>query len=82
MIDGLLERALHVPVWILSLGNAVVSVEELEAKMVKHGRRTKAIALRYQHLPAVATEEKKRGNREFLVMGVDDSSALVKGEAA
>ena len=82
MIDGLLERALHIPVWILSLGNAVVSVEELEAKMAKHGRWTKAIALKYQHLPAVATEEKKRENREFLVVGVDESSALVRGEAA
>jgi hypothetical protein len=30
-----------------------------------------AIALRYQHLPAVATEEKKRANREFLVVGWD-----------
>jgi len=71
MLDGLFERAVHIPIWILSLGNAVVSVEELEAKMVKHGRRTKAIALRYQHLPAVAADEKKRDNREFIVVGVD-----------
>ena len=82
MIDGLFDRAGHIPIWILSLGNAVVGVEDLEAKMLKHGRRTKAIALKYQHLPAVATEEKKRENREFLVIGVDKSSALVKGEAA
>lgn len=73
MLDGLFERARHIPVWILSLGTAVVSVEELEAKMTKHGRRTKAIALRYQHLPAVATDEKKRENREFVVLGVDPS---------
>ncbi len=83
MLDTVFERATHIPVWVLSLGNAVVGIEELEAKMARHGRRTKAIALRYQHLPAVATEEKKAANREFLVIGVDPASALVtKGEAA
>lgn len=78
MLDGLFERARHIPIWVLSLGNAVVSVEELESKMAKHGRRTKAIALKYQHLPAVATEEKKRTNLELLVVGVDPDSALVR----
>jgi len=83
LLDGLFERAQHIPVWILSLGNAVVSLEELESKMTRLGRRTKAVALKYQHLPAVATEEKKRENREYLVIGVDPDSALVrKGEAA
>jgi hypothetical protein len=81
-IDGLFERATHVPIWILSLGNAVVGVEELESKMAKHGRRVKSIALRYQHLPAVATEEKKATNQEFIVVGVDDEAALIKGVAA
>ena len=82
MLDGLFERAVHIPIWILSLGNAVVSVEELEGKMVKHGRRVKAIALKYQHLPAVATDEKKATNKEFIVVGVDPESALGNGEAA
>jgi len=82
MIDGLLERAQHIPIWILSLGNAVVGVEELEAKMAKHGRQVKSIALRYQHLPAVATEEKKRENKEFIVVGVDPDAALTRGAAA
>ena len=82
MLDTLFERATHIPIWILSLGNAVVGVEELEAKMVKHGRYTKAIALKYQHLPAVSTQEKKETNREFLVIGVDPASSLLKGVAA
>ncbi len=76
MIDGLFERAQHIPVWILSLGNAVVSVEDLEAKMLRFGRRVKSIQLRYQHLPAVATQEKKATNLEFLVVGVDEEALL------
>jgi len=71
MLDTLFERAQHIPVWLLSLGNAVVGIDELESKMSRLGRSTRAIALKYQHLPAVATEEKKRDNREFLVVGWD-----------
>jgi hypothetical protein len=78
LLDTLFERATHIPVWVLSLGNAVVTIEELEAKMAKHGRKTKCIAIAYQHLPAVSTEEKKRENREFLVIGWDPEAALVR----
>lgn len=78
LLDTLFENATHIPVWLLSLGNAVVGIEELEAKMSKHGRQTKAIALKYQHLPAVATREKKETNREFLVVGWDPNAPLLR----
>lgn len=76
MIDRLLERGQHIPIWALSFGNAVASLDELEGKMARLGRVTKAIAIRYQHLPAVATREKKEMNREFLLIGVDPQSTL------
>jgi len=78
MLDTLFARASHIPIWLLSLGNAVVGIEELEAKMARLGRRTRAISLRYQHLPAVATEEKKAANREFLVVGWDPEAILTR----
>ena len=78
MIDGLLERAVHIPVWVLSLGNAVVGIDELEQKMARLGRKTRAIELRYQHLPAVATAEKKAANKEFLVVGWDPESPVLR----
>jgi hypothetical protein len=71
MLDSLFERAQHIPLWILSLGNAVVGIEELEAKMARLGRETRSLEIHHQHLAAVATEEKKAANREFLVVGVD-----------
>ncbi len=76
LIDGLFERAAHIPIWILSLGNAVVSLGELEGKMARLGRATRAIEIAYQHLPSIATEEKKEHNREFLVIGHDPRAAL------
>ena len=74
MIDELFERAKHIPVWLLSLGNAVVTIAELEEKMARLGRKTRAIEIKYQHLPAVATQEKKDRNREFLVVGWDPAA--------
>jgi hypothetical protein len=71
MLDLLFERAQHIPLWILSLGNAVVGLDDLESKMKRLGRETRALEIHHQHLAAVATEEKKRQNREFLVVGVD-----------
>jgi 16S rRNA G966 N2-methylase RsmD len=76
MIDTLLQRATHIPIWVLSFGNAVASLDELEGKMTRLGRVTKAIAIRYQHLPAIATAEKKRANREYLLIGVDPETTL------
>ena len=78
MLDTLFSRAQHIPIWLLSLGNAVVGIEELEAKMSRLGRATHSIVLRYQHLPAVATEKKKKANREFLVVGWDPEAPLLR----
>jgi hypothetical protein len=74
VIDQLLERAAHIPIWLLSFGNAAVGIDDLEQKMSRLGRTTKAIEIDYQHLPAVATEEKKATNREFLVVGWDEQA--------
>jgi hypothetical protein len=71
MLDTLFERAQHIPVWLLSLGNAVVGLDDLEAKMTRFGRQTRAIEIKYKHLPAVATAQKNKENREFLVVGWD-----------
>ena len=81
MIDGLFERAMHIPVWLLSLGNAVATLSELEEKMRRCGRATRAIEIKHQHLASVATEEKKEKNREFLVVGWDTASELL-GESS
>jgi adenine-specific DNA-methyltransferase len=78
MIDALLERAVHIPIWLLSLGNEVVRLEDLEEKMRRFGRETKALEIQHQHLEAVATEAKKKRNREFLVIGWDPDSELLK----
>ena len=78
MLDTLFERAMHIPVWLLSLGNAVVGIEELAEKMTRLGRETRSIAIKYAHLPAVATEEKTAANKEFLVVGWDPDAPVLR----
>ncbi len=82
MIDGLFERAGHVPIWLLSLGNAVVTIDELAEKMRRLGRETRAIEIAYQHLPSIATDEKKATNREYLVVGWDPAAELLARRSA
>ena len=78
MIDGLLKTAQHIPIWLLSLGNEVVGIDELAEKMRRLGRETKALEIKHQHLASVATEEKKARNREFLVVGWDPAAELFR----
>lgn len=77
LLDQVLERATHIPVWVLSLGNATVTIEELEAKMRKHGREVRSTSMQYAHKPSVSKEESRRTNREFIVLGVDRESELL-----
>lgn len=78
MIDELLRRASHMPVWVLSFGNAAVDLHELERKMKALGRETRATAVRYAHKVSIASEEKKAANREFVVVGWDPEAVLLR----
>ena len=82
MIDGLLQQARHIPIWLLSLGNAVVTIGELEEKMRRLGRETRSIEIKYAHLPSVATAEKNEANREFLVVGWDPTAPIFREAGA
>lgn len=70
-LDRLLESAVHIPLWVVSYGNEAVGVDVLEEKMRRFGRNVRSLAIPYKHLPAVATQDKKNRNREFLVLGAD-----------
>jgi len=74
LLDTLFESAQHIPIWILSFGNAVITIEELASKMTRLGRQTRTVSLHYKHMPALAGPEKRRSNREFLVVGWDQEA--------
>jgi len=78
MLDLLFDQAKHIPVWILSLGNAEVTLEELEQRMRRHGREVRSTAVKYMHKASVASEEKRQQNREFILVGWDPESPLLR----
>ncbi|MBU2689734.1 MAG: hypothetical protein KJ970_02325, partial [Candidatus Eisenbacteria bacterium] len=80
MIDGLFKQAKNIPVWVLSLGNAEVTLGELEQKMRGYGREVKATEIRYQHKPSQSSAEKRQQNREFILVGWDPESALLQDQ--
>ena len=78
LVDEILKRAAHIPIWVLSFGNAAVDLQDLEAKMKTLGRETRATAVRYAHKASIASAEKIETNREFVVVGWDPTSTLVR----
>ena len=78
LIDTLLERAKHIPLVVVSFGNEAVSLQELEQKMVRHGRATRAIEVPYARLAALSKGEKSSRDRELLVLGWDPESVLLR----
>ncbi len=73
-MDRVLERAQHITLWVISFGQETLSLGDLEAKVVKLGRRTHSIAVKYSRLAALAKEAKRESDREHLVIGWDDEA--------
>ena len=67
-LDELLESAAAAPLLVLSYGGPTVSLDELEALVARHRPVLRALAVPYPHLQSVATEQKNRENREYLIV--------------
>jgi hypothetical protein len=68
-IDELLDACRHIPVLILSLGNALSDEEGVRALVSRHRRVLRVLSVPYRHYGAVASSSKSAGNREFLALG-------------
>lgn len=66
-LDNLLDQSKSIPTWVLSYGNAVLSLEELIAKVKQHvpQRTVLGFAQAYTHMPQVS---KNTLNQELLVI--------------
>ena len=67
-LDELLEASSRVPLLALSYGGPRVTLETLTATVERHRTVLRAIAIPYPHLPALATEEHRHANCEYLVI--------------
>lgn len=71
-LEELFAAARHVPTWVISYGNAVLSAGELAALIGRFKRHVTVEEIRHAHLAALASEESKARNREVLVRAWGD----------
>ena len=68
LVERLFERTTHVPLTILSYGNAEASLEELVAVVRQHRSKVEPHEIQYRHMQNRASKQKNEANREFLVV--------------
>lgn len=78
LLDGMLAKAVHIPVWIMSLNNAVVPISEIEEKMAAAGRAVHATEIKclyslggWAREDGSTWEDGKRKAAEYLLLSWD-----------
>jgi site-specific DNA-adenine methylase len=68
LLTELFRACAHIPVWMVSLNNAALSLPELEELIRRHRTNVRSVEVPYRHLGSIASEEKNGQNREFVVL--------------
>lgn len=71
LLPELFDACRHIPVWLISLNNAALELEELLDLVRRHRPNVRPIEVPYRHLGSIATREKNERNREFIVLATD-----------
>ncbi len=70
-LAAMFAAAEHVPIWIVSLNNARLSLEQLLDLIRPQRPTTQALEVPYRHLGSIATEAKNASNKEFIVLATE-----------
>ncbi len=68
LLGELFRACRHIPVWLVSLNNAALELDELQDLIRPHRSNVTAVQVRYRHLASIASEEKNAKNKEFIVL--------------
>jgi len=71
-LQELFEAAGHIPIWAISMGNAVYGEAELASMLGRRRRNVSSLAVPYRHLAGLAGRGKNEANREFIFVAWDD----------
>lgn len=72
LLGNVCEASKHIQTIIISMGNAggkLDCLREVEEIVARSGRSVKSYRIKYAHLGAVASEEHKAKNQEYLIVG-------------
>lgn len=67
-LEELFHAASHIPVWLMSLNNAVLTLDQLLDLVRCHRPEVKAAQVPYRHLGSIASEVKNESNREYVIL--------------
>jgi hypothetical protein len=67
-LGELFQAATHIPAWLISLNNAVLTLDQLLELIRPHRPEVRAVEVPYRHLGSIASEEKNETNREYIVL--------------
>ncbi len=71
LLGELLQACRHIPVWLVSLNNAALELDELQDLIRPYRPNINAIQVPYRHLASIASEEKNAKNKEFIVLATE-----------
>jgi len=68
LLSELFRACRHIPVWLVSLNNGALNLEELKELVRPYRPNIEAIQVPYPHLRSIASEAKNARNKEFIVL--------------
>lgn len=68
LLSDLFAACRHIPVWLISLNNSALGLEELEGFVRRHRSNVRVLEVPYRHLESLASEKKNAENREHIVL--------------
>jgi len=68
-VERMFDLARHVPLWVMSFGNAKANLDDLVALMRKFRSAVEAKEIAYAHCTGLASAEHRARNREFVLVG-------------
>jgi hypothetical protein len=68
VLGELFQTASHIPAWLVSLNNTVLTLDELLDMIRCYRQEVRSVEVPYSHLGSIASERKNAENREYIVL--------------
>ena len=71
VLPDLFAAAAHIPVWLVSLNNAAMSIDDLVSAVRSHRKTVRVVEIPYRHLASIASEKKNAENKEYIILATN-----------
>jgi hypothetical protein len=71
-MEEMFAGAVHIPHWVISYGNAAVTLDEVVRVVERFRKDVSYEEIRFTHLASLSSKEKREENREYIISAVGD----------